>query len=273
MRFLLSLHKDTQYNPLQHPTLIHLLAGFSATSPEHTLYSARLMQTFPGVPVIYSYQPFIPGEIISPSVFLRLVESGFPEGTMHFCLIQIEEKFREKYLLAKYRNCWFFAPDNGLLPLALPFEVTEFYRLPYPEAGADVMQEIYLPGAVALVQDGSASLTDQEPSPVKLLLPSPTRSGDTVRLTVLYTDANGNAYLNINRSEFESLVGTANFKIRLGYRDEISQLSKGLLGLPMGQKAAFFGMGDLLQIAVNCGSAEQYLGLVKNKVVMLQIDS
>lgn len=258
---------------MQHLKLIHILADYPVSAVEHTIYNAVLYDKFPTISIVNSNHPFLPGDITAPGIFLRLIIEDFPENSIHLCMLHIESKLPEKYIFAEYKNRYFLAPDNGLLPLAFGIENLKTYQLEIPQNATDIFKAVYLP---CLEKIGSANrdmhnLFEQENNPKKAFIPTPTKSGNTIRLTVLYTDSQGNAYLNIDFNEFNRLVRNNKFVIRLGYRDGITEISKSYNAVIEGQKLALFGLGALLQIAVNCGSAEQYLGLKKGNNLMLEI--
>lgn len=226
-----------------------------------------------GAAVVNSNHDFKKGDIISPGIFMKLVYADFPPGCIHILSLHIESRLREKYILATHRDMFFLAPDNGVLPIVFGEEEAQWYQLTDPEAGADVFRTVYMPALEKLIASGfqPAKAFIPESRTKKLLLPSPTLSGNIMRLTVLYNDAHGNAYLNIDKSEFLRITEGKKFSIRLGFKDSIDNISPGTETVPEGQKLAYFGPGNLLQIAVNSGSAAQYLGLVKGKNVMLEI--
>jgi S-adenosylmethionine hydrolase len=258
---------------LEHPVIIHLLADYAATSPEHAIYNALLFSRVPNSRAINSNQDFKFGEVISPGIFIKLVHEDFPPGTIHVCLLHIDGKHKEKYILALHKQQYFLAPDNGVLSIAFAEDEINYFDLPEPVEGEDIFRNIYLP-AIELIAKKPSEVVKVYPESTnarKAIAPVPTLNGNVLRLTVLFNDSHGNAYMNIDKAEFEKITAGKKFEIRLGFKDSIDILSAGYSSVPQGQKLAFFGLAGLLQIAINCGSAAQYLALEKGKIVMVAI--
>jgi S-adenosylmethionine hydrolase len=100
--------------------------------------------------------------------------------------------------------------------------------------------------------------------------PTPTLSNNVMNLTVLYNDYYGNAYLNINRSTFEEVGQGRAFRLRISHSMEIKQLSNGYNDVMEGMELCLFGYGDIMQVAVNAGSAVQYLSLTEGRNILLE---
>lgn len=229
---------------------------------------------FPGIPHIFSNQQFKLGDVIAPSIFLKLCFAQFPEGTVHLAPLHIESKLPEKYILGVGYGQYFLSPDNGLLPMALGNEDIHYYKLPRPSGTSNILKDLFIPAAVALLSSGITTFQENpENNPRKLIMPLAALTGNMLRLVVLYNDSHGNAYLNMDKVEFLKITEGKRFAIKLGFKDEITEISSSYHDIPEGDKLAIFGLGDLLQICVNCGSAEQYLGLKAGKMVMLEIQN
>lgn len=253
-----------------HP-LIHILADFDEHAPETPVGKALLHSAAPGSSLIFTHQPFKKGDIVAPSYFLKLIVPDFPPGTYHLLLLHTESRLPEKYILAKHNDQYFFAPDNGLLPLAFGQDQLVCFKLPKPGIVRDMLKEVYLPALSPLVKTGEIQGLEAEDRPKNAMLPQPTITGNTYRLTVIYNDSQGNAYLNFSRTEFEKLTASKQFTLKVGMRETIDHISDTYRDVPEGAKLALFGLGDMLQIAINCGSALQYLGLKTGQMVMLEI--
>jgi len=209
--------------------------------------------------------------MMAPGIFLKLLRTEFPENVIHLCAIHTDSRLPEKYILAKDGKQWFIGPDNGFLPIGLTEEAT-YYKLPELPYGKDPMFHCFVPVLQTLMENHfSTESFEAEEKPRKYLFPTPTVTGNVWRLMVVYNDAEGNAYLNMDKSEFEKFTSNRSFRIRLGLKDNIEQISASYRDVQEGNKLALFGYGNLLQIAIHCGSAEQYLGLKYGTMVMLEI--
>ncbi len=200
--------------------------------------------------------------------------NSFGEETIHLCDIthtKLSPRAAAAYVGACIDKQWFFAPDNGFLPMILQDYPAEFYNLPSQIGIRNVMEDIYLPAIDILMQaeEGACPFPIQE-HPVKLLIQKPAFQQNKLKLIVVYNDAQGNAIFNLKKDEFERMRNGRKFKISVSpYKLEIDRISASIFDVDQGYATAFFGLGDFLQIAMNAGSAKQYYGLSEGTVVML----
>jgi len=241
-------------------------------------------------------------------MFMQMVLPSFGEDTWHLCDIthtKLSPRAAAPYLAAKSGSQWFFAPDNGFLPLILQDSSADYYSVSSQISIQNVMKDIYLPAINTLMNsdNGSIPFTVKEnviksliPKPafqqnllrltvdngsipftvkenvIKSLIPKPAFQQNLLRLTVVYNDAQGNAIFNLKRDEFERMRNGRRFKLSVisSYRLEIDRISASLFDVDQGYAAAYFGLGDFLQIAMNAGSAKQYYGLSEGTVILLE---
>ena len=256
---------------MAHPLFIHILADYGPDAIENTLYTSLVCRLFPDSKVIVSNQVFKAGDVLGPGIFLRLLLTDYPEETVHICMLHPGSKAgEESYLLARTGKTVFLAPDNGLLPIALDNSEVEYFKIPFNTPNKDTMKQVYLPALEASFRAEPPALEIIE-SPRKQLIPLPAISNNSYRLTVLYNDSHGNAYMNMDKAEFERITAGKQFAIRLGMRDEITKISENYNDVAPSNKLALFGLGNLLQIAVNCGSAAQYHGLKTHQQIIMSV--
>jgi S-adenosylmethionine hydrolase len=254
--------------------LIHLICDFRVESPDYTVAMARMATEFAALKTLITPQPFKKGHILGQSVFLKLVLNEFPEGTVHICRFGTMSRLPNRFVVAKHKGKYFMGPDSGLLPLYFGEEEIIYYNITPAENVTifDPLKEVYIP---ALKQLLSTNM-DLEAAgfPIKEMMvrsspPQPTLSNGMMRLTVIYNDYYGNAYLNINKQMFEEVGQGRPFRLMLNSTMEISRLSQSYNDVPEGMELCMFGHGDIMQIAVNAGSAAQYLSLNEDKPVVL----
>jgi S-adenosylmethionine hydrolase len=152
----------------------------------------------------------------------------------------------------------------------------DFYSIPAQAKVINVMQDIYLPTLLSLIESAGNTIPfEVKEHPAKSLIPKPAFQQNLLRLAVIYNDAKGNAIFNLKKDEFERMRNGRRFRISVStYRLEIDRISDSIFDVEQGYATAYFGMGDFLQIAMNAGSAKQYYGLSEGTVIMLEfIDS
>jgi S-adenosylmethionine hydrolase len=184
-------------------------------------------------------------------------------------------KLPNRFVVVKHQGKYFMGPDSGLLPLYFGEEEVEYFNITPANNITifDPLKEVYIPALKQLL--GSNMDFEQAGFPKKEMMirsapPQPTLSNGMMRLTVIYNDYYGNAYLNINRKTFEEVGQGRPFRLLLNSTMEINHLSRSYNDVPEGMELCMFGHGEILQIAVNAGSAAQYLSLNEDKPVVLQ---
>lgn len=258
---------------MENPIIIHILADFDEQAPETVIYKAAILSRFPSAVLLFDHQPFKKGDVISPACYLKLILPSFPAPAYHLLLLHTESRFPEKFIYAVHQNRHFLAPDNGILPLCLGENPEETHKPDFPANATDTLLQVYLPALQQVTENSFVTMNWQEVQPKQMIMQQPTQSGNTYRLSVMYNDSQGNAYLNMDQTEFNRITEGRQFSLRLGARETISQVSRQYRDVPEGSKLMLFGLGNLLQIAVNCGSAAQYLGLKTGQMVMLDLES
>lgn len=229
----------------------------------------------PDIPHIFSQPKLARGHLVTAAMFMQMVLPSFGEQTWHLCDIthaKLSPRAAASYLAAFAENQWFFAPDNGLLPIILQDYPAEFYSIPTQIAIRSVMEDIYMPALLKLMQSDVSTIPFTTKEHVaKSLIPKPAFHQNLLKLTVMYNDAQGNAIFNLKREEFEQMRNGRRFKISVSsYRLEIDRISASLFDVEQGYATAYFGLGDFLQIAMNAGSAKQYYGLSEGTVIILE---
>lgn len=257
-----------------HP-LIHLLCDFSVESPDYTVAMARMAAEFPQLKTLITPQPFKKGHILGQSVFMQLVLNEFPEGTVHICRFGTISKLPNRFVMASFQGKTYMGPDSGLLPLYFGDHAIIYYNItPANNINIfDPLKEVYIPALHNLIE---ANMNVESAGfPIKEMMvrsapPLPTVSNGMMRLTVIYNDYYGNAYLNLSKKTFEEVVQGRPFRLLINSNLEINRLSQSYNDVFEGMELCMFGHGDILQIAVNAGSAAQYLSLKEDKSVVLQ---
>lgn len=273
------LPKDTLQNmnhqPDTYTPLIHLICDFRVESPDYTVAMAKMATEFPQSRTLITPQPFKKGHILGQSVFLKLVLNEFPEGTVHICRFGTMSRLPNRFVVAKHQGKFFMGPDSGLFPLYFDDDSIQYFNITPTENIHifDPLKEVYIPALKQLIEakmDLSTAGFAAKEMMIRSSPPQPTLSNGMMRLTVIYNDYYGNAYLNINKQTFDEVGQGRPFRLLLNSTMEINRLSRSYNDVPEGMELCMFGHGDIMQIAVNAGSAAQYLSLNEDKPVVLQ---
>jgi len=196
--------------------LLHLLCDFEVGSPEYSVSQAQLLHAFPEFKLAISPQAIKKGHVQAQAIFLRLVRNAFPAGTIHLCHFRTLSRQPKRFVAAWNEGQLFLAPDNGVLTLLFGPEFNDYYRLNVTEPFQSPLKNAYVPELLRLRENDFQldALLEPKDSVVSTQLLAPTMSGNTLRLTVLYNDVHGNAYLNFDRAAFEYLGAGRSFILR-----------------------------------------------------------
>jgi S-adenosylmethionine hydrolase len=257
------------------PQLIHVFTDYGSDAIENSVSRALLNVHVSSMPHVFSQPRLTPGHLSTAAMFMQLVMPSFTAGTIHICDIthtRLSPRAAAPFLAAFANNQWFLAPDNGFLPMIMQDVSCDFYNIPAQTKVLNVMQDIYLPALLSLIESAGNTIPfEVKEHPAKSLIPKPAFQQNLLRLAVVYNDAKGNAVFNLKKDEFERMRNGRRFRISVStYRLEIDRISDSIFDVEQGYATAYFGMGDFLQIAMNAGSAKQYYGLSEGTVIMLE---
>ena len=212
---------------------------------------------------------------MEPAIMLRMGIPHFPQNSIHLLNIGILEYDYNHYLLAHSGNQWFIAPDNGVLTLALHGFETQWYRFPIPQkAPFFTASEIFTTFCQKLVQGGFSVPVEFEAfdNPLRKIWNEPAYINGQMRLTVIYNDSHGNAYLNLDKIKFNEVVKDQKFKIKINRTDIIETISNHMFHANEATIMALWGYAELLKIAVYRGSAKRYLDLHVGRMIQMEIE-
>lgn len=229
-----------------------------------------LLQLAPGASLVDITHEIVAHNVLQAAFALRQAWPWFPAGTVHLVVVDPGVGTGRRILAGQYGGQFFVAPDNGVISLvqqAMPAEgmhVVEqrSYLGSVPSAtfhGRDIMA----PVAAMLARGGALREVGPPTDRVEVLsLPQP-RINATQALEgeVLHVDRFGNCITNIRRSDLTTLLmRKPRVQVVAGGR-RLGPVRHAYGEVPAGQALALIGSTELLEVAVNRGSASEALGL------------
>jgi hypothetical protein len=196
----------------------------------------------------------------------------FPEGTIFAVVVDPGVGSERKIIAVKTAEYVFLAPDNGVLsPVVRESKGGKFYEVTYrPEGLSDTFhgRDIFAPVAGMLAAGKPIEDFAREiPAMAEFELPKPKRAGaNKISGSIVYVDTFGNCMSNIPRS-----VVRGKAKVRIG-KSKIDGISKSYAEKETGQALAIFNSFDMLEIAVNRGSAAERLGMKIGTEVVVEFE-
>jgi len=221
-------------------------------------------------------------DILCASITLERAIDGFPKNTVHLAVVDPGVGTDRRLLIARIKDQFVVAPDNGLITWAwrlhatTPGQSAAPPRLPSPQvfeitrtfAGASSTfhgRDILAPIAGMLARGVATSeLAHPIDNPILLDNLVPAR-GDDSRGSVIHIDHFGNATTNIRQ---DALRAKPSVNVRINRRT-IGKLKRTYWDVAPGKPLALIGSSGLLEIAVRDGSAHDDLKVrVGDEVVL-----
>jgi S-adenosylmethionine hydrolase len=214
-------------------------------------------------------------QIAQAAYVLKNAYPNFPEGSVHILAVNTEESMSEPHTVAYFDKQYFIGTDNGFFSLL--FEG----RSPEKMIELDILQEtecftfssrdrfvkaaVHLAGGGALEELGKAKTELVERLPLK-----PVRDKTRIRGVIVYVDNYQNLVTNISKTMFTDLVKKHSFKILLR-GDSVARVSQSYGDVSPGLLVALFSSEDMLEIAINQGTAASLLGIGVDDAVIVEI--
>ncbi|MBT3570965.1 MAG: SAM-dependent chlorinase/fluorinase [Flavobacteriales bacterium] len=205
---------------------------------------------------------------------LRNCFKSFPKGTVHIISVDDEISINNEHLAIYANGHFFVGADNGFFSLLFDeFKPEKIVRLNISleeDCMTFAAKYIFVPAACHLARGGTMEIigTEIPDFEVQKMELKAVIKADMIRGVVVYVDNYGNATTNIRKAEFERIQKGRSFEILFGREDEkITEISSKYKDVSVPEKLALFGENNLLQIAINKGSAKTLLGLKIHELV------
>lgn len=251
--------------------LIAILTDYGYTDTYLAQVKAVIMRLCPTAQFLDLTQGVPPQSIRSGAYLLATVVPYLPEGTLVIAVVDPGVGTERRAVAVRSAMHTYFAPDNGLLSLALqddpPLHAVVLdnprYHLPYVSAtfhGRDIFAPTcaHHANGVPLEQLGTLidptslhTLPDLEPeiSPLRIVC------------APLHTDAFGNVVFNLREEVFERWRQPEHLvEVKLN-GERILPLVRTFGDVAWGEPLAYFGSNRYLEVAINGGSAQRILGI------------
>jgi S-adenosylmethionine hydrolase len=207
-----------------------------------------------------------PQDVRAGAFFLGASWRYFPAGTVHVAVVDPGVGSARRILVGGYAGHCFIAPDNGLLPAALP-EDARFFALETDVFALDIVsrtfhgRDLIAPAASAIAGGLNPWPTARGPvgDPVRIVDANVEHSPDRRRVVaqVVVVDHFGNVVLGITARDLKGPLATwfvVHSGRAIGFADTYSQVEPGS---PLALVDSF----GAIEIAVRDGHAARTLGL------------
>ena len=244
--------------------IITLLTDFGTSDSYVAEVKGVLLTGCPGATLVDVSHAVPPGNIATAAYLLGRTWRHFPEGTVHFVVVDPGVGTTRRAVAVGRDGHLFVAPDNGVLtPVIGPG--AEVWTLAEPDGAHPTFhgRDLFAPAAArlatgaSLAEVGAAVL---EP-PVMLAAPIPVYEGKKVHGEVLHVDRYGNLVTTLTPEYVPAYATLESEEMPIG------PIRRTFRDVATGELLAYWGSSGLLEIAVRDGSAARRLGIgVGNRV-------
>lgn len=210
-----------------------------------------------------------PQDVAAGAYLLASAAAHFPRGTIHVAVVDPGVGTARRALVVETTRGWFVGPDNGVLAAAarsadvrrvIDVSRSKYRRQPVSQTfhGRDVFAPIaaHLAAGVPVERLGRP-IRAMRRTPAS----APRRRRGALHGEVIWIDHFGNLVSNVGRDDLERFrrgFRVRGLSVRIG--DRAVRLRRSYAGVPRGAALAIVNSADVLEIAVNHGSARDVLG-------------
>jgi len=247
--------------------IITLISDFGAYYP--AVMKAVILDIAPDVTIIDVTHEIMPENVREAAFILRETVKYFARGTVHLAVVDPTVGTDRRGLVIEAAGHYLVGPDNGILiPAARSLGDFEVLRIEIePESSTFHGRDVFAPVGAYLLMGRMQSLTPA-PTYVDLLFEEPHLSENAVSGAILYVDRFGNCVTNIpgtlmiQRSGYGS-IHHLNGDIAIQFVQTYDEVARG-------QPLLTVGSFDLIEIAINKGSATTELNLNLGEEISLE---
>ena len=224
-----------------------------------------ILKAFPNTQLIDVTNHIAPLDYKAAAFSIQKAYTYFPEGSIHVVHINGADA-KGRMLIAEKNNHFFLVFDNGTGPLIFEHEPVVFYEVTAePEPGSLFIATL-LKGLRIIIEKQTLGTPVQQIKVLRRL--NPVGTSGSVKGSILFIDAFGNAITNITESFFKQYI-QADFVIAVGAAN-IDKISPFYNVHEPGNVVAFFNSSRLLEIAQNNHTkGAQLLGLKVDGPVLI----
>lgn len=267
-----------------HAPVITLLTDFGLRDPYVGIMKGVILSICKNARIVDIGHHIPPQDIVQGSMALQSAYRFFPEGTLHLCVVDPEVGSDRSIVAVETARYIFLAPDNGLLWPILETEKTRtivkvsnqtYYRHPVSRTfhGRDIFAPIaaHIACGVRLTELGPVL---KKSDLTVLTLPQTVISDDN-RLYGMITgiDRFGNLTTNLKLEAIYQLTGSPDtIPVILVGDKRINGISTSYSSVARQQPLAVIGSSGYLEIAVNCGNAQNHFEMQVGDAVQVCVD-
>lgn len=245
--------------------LLTLITDFGDRDGYVGMMKGVILSIAPGTTIVDLTHGIAPQDVAEGRFQLQSAYGYFPVGTVHVAVVDPGVGGERRSIAFATETAFFVGPDNGLLtgveePIgaAVQLDRPQYWRCPDPSStfhGRDIFASVaaHLCNGTSITELGTPIDPD---SLIRLTLPLTMNSqGNEITGCIQSIDRFGNLITNLNLDSNSDQV----WQIHLENDRILVQRTYG--NVAIGEVVAIVGSHGFVEIAVNCGNAQERLGL------------
>lgn len=263
-------------------SIVTLTTDFGARDSFAASVKGVILKTHPQTQIVDLSNDIAPQDIWEAAFTLGGAYGYFPKGTIHLAVVDPGVGSGRRPIIAVTESYYFVGPDNGLFSFA--YQQAERLRVHHitashyflPNPGPTFHgRDIFAPVAGWLAKGiPSGNFGDEITDYVKLNIPAPKSSANTIDGHVVHIDRFGNLITNITYEDIQSLMGEAADLGTVGVTicgKEIKGLKKFYAEAPAGAPSALISSSGALEIFLFKQNARTALSVKRGELVKLTV--
>jgi len=248
--------------------IITLTTDFGLGDPYVGVMKGVILSINPQAGIIDITHEIPPGAILQAAAVVEDAHRYFPDGTVHVAVIDPGVGGARLPLAIEADGSWFVGPDNGVfgptLEKKMSISVIQLEKKEYFLSYISKTfhgRDIFAPVAAHITAGHTiAEMGQKIKNPVMLSMPQPRIRNDCLYGEVIRVDTFGNLITSIHKADMEHFLQEDYPCIRVGSL-VVCDVRQIYASVSKGEPVALYGSSGFLEIAINAGSARDYLGL------------
>lgn len=236
----------------------------------------RILSLMPEVQIVDISHQIASFNISEAAFILKSCYRFYPEGTIHIIGVNSEATEEHPHVVCKIRGQYFIGADNGILSLIaseMPEEIVKIEKFKSEDINFCFPElDVFAPAACHLAKGGELSeLGTKQDDFFRQILIRATYDEASINGKVIYIDSYNNTITNISVDLFNRVAQGRSYVIYVqSHHYKIEEISKSYQDVPVGEMLALFNARNLLEIAVNRGSAADLFNLSTSSSIRIK---
>ncbi|MBW1667954.1 MAG: SAM-dependent chlorinase/fluorinase [Deltaproteobacteria bacterium] len=254
--------------------IITLTTDFGLTDPYVAMMKGVILSINPLARFVDITHKIGTGSILQAGLVIQGSFSFFPEGTIHLAVVDPGVGTERRLMALSAGGHFFVGPDNGIFwPIIeeneniVAVELKEkAYFLPHVSStfhGREILAPVAAHLSLGL---GMEKIGPPLHDPVQLEIPRPFEKDGYLWGQVMLVDNFGNLITNITSKHLAKFLESSQPLVEVGNL-VINRLSRTYSDLEKGKPLILINSFNLLEIAVNCARASEYVGINPEEIV------